>query len=288
MVDLAAKISVSISSFSYPDGTTALRNVTLDVHAGACIGILGANGSGKTTLLKVMDGLLKDYDGKVLLEGRDVRSMSPKEIYRKVGLVFQDPDDQLFANTVWEDVSFGPTNMGCGMEEVSKRVNYALIAVGLKGFEKRRINTLSYGQKKRVCMAGLLAMGHEVLLMDEPLAGLDPLGELQMVEVLRSLNRDSNVTLVIASHNVDLIPLFLQHVHILKEGTIVRSGTPKEVLCEPKELLSYGLRLPYVAELGWKLKYEDDLSLDGLPMTVNEAREAILALIKEKGCEKTT
>jgi len=286
MVGVVPKFSISVSRFKYPNGTVALRDVNFQVPEGGSVGILGANGSGKTTLLKVMDGLLKDYDGMVLLEGRNIREMSPREIYKKVGLVFQDPDDQLFATTVWEDVSFGPINMGFHMDEVKERVRYALSAVGLEGFEQMRINDLSYGQKKRVCMAGLLAMGHEALLMDEPLAGLDPVGELKMVEVLRSLNQSKGVTLVIASHNVDLIPLFLNQIHILKEGTLVVSGTPKEIFKDPQELLSYGLRFPYVTELGWRLKYEDGLPLNGLPITVKEARESILHLIKDMRCEK--
>ena len=165
------RLSVDLLAFEYSDTTVALTDIHLAIGRGEFIGILGANGSGKTTLLKVMDGLMKEYKGMVLLDGADVRKLSPKQIYQKVGLVFQNPDDQLFAPTVFEDVAFGPQNMGFGKDEVARRVAGALHAVDMEGFEKKSIHNLSFGQKKRICIAGLLAMGHEILLLDEPTAG---------------------------------------------------------------------------------------------------------------------
>jgi len=161
------RLSVKINSFKYPDGTKALSDIELNIMKGEFIGILGSNGSGKTTLLKVMDGLMKDFDGEVLLDGEDIKDLSSKKIYKKMGLVFQNPDDQLFATTVFEDVAFGPINMGLGINEVETRVLTALQEVELHGLEKKSIHTLSFGQRKRACIAGLLAMGHEILLLDE-------------------------------------------------------------------------------------------------------------------------
>jgi len=161
-------------SYKYPDGTRALSDISLDIAKGEFIGLLGANGSGKTTLLRAMDKLLKGVEGSVSLCGVDIRTLSPREIYKKVGLVFQNPDDQLFAPTLFEDVAFGPTNMGLASRDVEERVLNALKEVELNGLERKSVHNLSFGQRKRACIAGLLAMGHEILLLDEPTAGLDP------------------------------------------------------------------------------------------------------------------
>ncbi len=275
------RLSVAIDTFAYTDGTQALGDIALEVRKGEFVGILGSNGSGKTTLLKVMDGLMKEYKGMVLLDGADVRKLSPKQIYQKVGLVFQNPDDQLFAPTVFEDVAFGPQNMGFAQEEIVHRVNSALNAVDMDGFAKKSIHNLSFGQKKRICIAGLLAMGHEILLLDEPTAGLDPMGEYKMMNLLTKLNREQGVTVVMATHSVDLVPLFLDRLFILSKGQIVRSGPPAEVFTAPEEMAQVKLRLPHIAELIYRLKNEDGMHFDKLPLTVGEARREIIKAMKD-------
>lgn len=274
------RLAVDIRAFTYPDGTRALADIRLEVGKGEFCGILGSNGSGKTTLLRIMDGLVKEYDGQMLLDGRDVRKLHPREIYRTVGLVFQNPDDQLFAHTVFEDVAFGPRNMGFAEAEVKGRVEESLAAVEMGELAGKNIHALSYGQKKRVCIAGLLAMGHEVLLMDEPTAGLDPMGEYRMMELLTRLNRDQGVTVVMATHSVDLVPLFLHRLHILSRGKIVRSGSPEEVFTAPSELENVKLRLPHIAELIHRLKHEDGLPFRRLPLTIGEARRDIMETLQ--------
>jgi cobalt/nickel transport system ATP-binding protein len=269
------RLSIAIDSFRYPDGTVALSGIRFDVEHGEFTGILGSNGSGKTTLLKAMDGLIKDYEGKVLLDGKDISRLSPREIYRKVGLVFQNPDDQLFAHTVFEDVAFGPRNMGFAEAEVAERVRSALQNVEMEERSAKSIHHLSFGQKKRICIAGLLAMGHEILLLDEPTAGLDPMGEYRMMELLTRLNRENGVTIVMATHSVDLVPLFLHRLHILSRGRIVRGGTPEEVLTAPAEMADVKLRLPHIAELIYRLKHEDRLPFERIPLTIGEARREI-------------
>lgn len=271
---------MDLRTYAYPDGTVALSDIRFQVARGEFCGILGSNGSGKTTLLKIMDGLIREYDGSVLLDGWDVRSLQPKDIYRTVGLVFQNPDDQLFAHTVFEDVAFGPRNMGFAEAEVKARVERALDAVDLAGVAAKRIHHLSYGQKKRACIAGLLAMGHEVLLMDEPTAGLDPMGEYRMMELLTRLNRQEGVTIVMATHSVDLVPLFLHRLHILSRGRIVRGGPPEEVFTAPAEMESVKLRLPHIAELIHRLKHEDGVPFRRTPLTIGEARRDIMELIE--------
>jgi cobalt/nickel transport system ATP-binding protein len=278
----SVRLSVAIDSFRYPDGTTALAEIRFDVQRGEFCGILGANGSGKTTLLKVMDGLIKEYTGRVLLDGDEVARLKPRDIYRKVGLVFQNPDDQLFAHTVFEDVAFGPRNMDFGEDEVQRRVKAALAGVEMADYAGKQINALSYGQKKRACIAGLLAMGHEILLLDEPTAGLDPMGEYRMMEILTRLNREEGVTIVMATHSVDLVPLFLHRLHILSRGRIVRGGAPEEVFTAPAEMENIKLRLPHIAELIYRLKHEDDVPFDRIPLTIGEARREIVEMVRNK------
>lgn len=271
------RISISLDRFCYPDGTTALADIRLDVVRGEFTGILGANGSGKTTLLKVMDGLIRDYSGTVLLDGVDILRLKPRDIYRKVGLVFQNPDDQLFAHTVYEDAAFGPRNMGFSEGEVRQRVEVALEQVEMAEEAGKNIHNLSYGQKKRVCIAGLLAMGHEILLLDEPTAGLDPVGEQRMMGLLSSLNDNHGVTVIMATHSVDLVPLFLHRLHILDHGRVVASGTPEEVFTSPGDLASVRLRLPHVAELFHLARHEDRLPFTGFPLTIGQARQQLMA-----------
>ena len=268
--------SVKNVSYKYPDGTHALSDISLEVKKGEFIGLLGANGSGKTTLLRAMDKLLKGVEGSVYLGGADIRTLSPKEIYKKVGLVFQNPDDQLFAPTLFEDVAFGPTNMGFAPNEVNERVMSALNEVELKGLEKKSVHNLSFGQRKRACIAGLLAMGHEMLLLDEPTAGLDPMGEYRMMKLLQKLNKENGVTIVMATHSVDLVPVFLDRLYILSKGRISRGGTPEEVFNAPEDMANIKLRLPHIAELLYKLKHEDKIHFDRIPLTIGEARREIL------------
>lgn len=272
------RLSAKIDNFCYPDGTTALRDINLEISNGEFCGILGSNGSGKTTLLKLLDGIIKDFNGKILLDGVDLQKLTPRQIYSKVGLVFQNPDDQLFAHSVFEDVAFGPRNMGFSEPEVKQRVGDALQAVEMDDLSGKDIHFLSYGQKKRACIAGLLAMGHEILLMDEPTAGLDPMGEHKMMELLTRLNRESGVTMVMATHSVDLAPLFLNRLHILSKGKVVRSGTPEEVFNSGDDLAQVKLRLPYIAELIRQMKTGDQMPFKRLPLTIGEARREIVEL----------
>lgn len=283
MEDMVNRLAVRIDSFVYLDGTKAMNEINLDIRKGEFAGILGSNGSGKTTLLKIMDGLIKDFQGTVHLDGRDVKKLSPREIFSKVGLIFQSPDEQLFAGSVAEDVAFGPLNMGLKGKEVARRVKEALDDVELSGYEAKSIHNLSYGQKKRVCIAGLLAMGHEIILLDEPTAGLDPMGEYRMMDLLKKLNTEKRVTIVMATHSVDLVPVFLDKLYILSKGSIVRGGTPEEVFSAPDDMADVKLRLPQIAELIYKLKHEDKMAFEKIPLTIGEARREIMRIASGTG-----
>ncbi|MBI5696417.1 MAG: ATP-binding cassette domain-containing protein [Nitrospirae bacterium] len=263
-------------TFSYPDGTKALDSVDFRAGKGEFVGMLASNGSGKTTLLKLLCGMLKPTSGTVELNGRPVGSIPPKEIFRMAGMVFQNPADQLFAATVAEDVAFGPTNMGLPKSEIDGRVAYALEAVGLKGLGSKPTQRLSFGQQKRACIAGLLAMGQELMLLDEPTAGLDPMGEYRIMELLMKLNREKGITMVMSTHNVDMVPLFIDRLYILSKGKVAREGSPAEVFNASSQLKGIKLRLPQIAELIEQMKDEDRVSFDRLPLTIGEARRELV------------
>lgn len=267
-------------TYTYPDGTEAISGINLSVAKAEFTGILGYNGSGKTTLLKIMDGLLKDFQGRVFLDGVDIRGLAPREIYRKMGIVFQNPNDQLFAPTVFEDVAFGPMNMGFTEKEVIERVTDALRSVEMEDYAKKSIHHLSFGQKKRICIAGLLSMGHEILLLDEPTSGLDPFGEYQMMNLLTRLNKEKDVTIVMATHSVDLVPVFLDRLYILSKGRIVRGGTPEVVFTAPEDMNQVKLRMPHVAELIYRLKHEDNIPFKKIPLTIGEARRELIEVFQ--------
>lgn len=263
--------------FNYPDGTKTLQEINFSVKKGEFVGILGANGSGKTTLLKTLNGLLKPTQGNVYLWEESLKTMDKNKIFTRACMVFQDPDDQLFSPTVGQDIAFGPTNMGFSKEEARRRVRDSLSSVGMSEFEDRTIHSLSYGEKKRICLSGALAMGPEVIFLDEPTASLDPMGVSAIMHLLKKLNREG-LTLVMATHSVDLVPLFLDRVVILNKGKIIREGPPQSAFSDPDMVRFAKLRLPQVGHLFEILKKEDKFEIGDLPLTIGEARRRILEL----------
>jgi cobalt/nickel transport system ATP-binding protein len=276
-------IKASGLTFTYPDGTAALSGVDFHVKKGEFVGLLASNGSGKTTLLRLLSRMLKPGSGTIELNGRPLKSIPAKELFRMVGMVFQNPADQLFAATVAEDVAFGPTNMGLPASEVRERVAGALDAVGLAGLSEKPIQRLSFGQQKRACIAGLLAMGQELMLLDEPTAGLDPMGEYRIMELLMELNKKKNITMVMSTHNVDMVPLFIDRLYILSKGAVAREGSPAEVFNTSSQLQGVKLRLPQIAELIEQMKERDSVHFDRLPLTIGEARRELVKRIPGKG-----
>jgi len=168
--------------------------------------------------------------------------------------------------------------MGFKENEIVSRINNALKDVEMDGYARKSIHNLSFGQKKRACIAGLLAMGHEILLLDEPTAGLDPMGEYKMMHLLTKINKEKSVTIVMATHSVDLVPLFLDSLYILSKGRIIRGGIPDDVFTAPEDMSNVKLRLPQIAELIYRLKHEDKLPFDKIPLTIGEARRGIVRL----------
>ncbi len=266
-------IQVRDIQYRYHDGTYALRGVSLDVRKGELLAILGPNGSGKTTLLKHLNGLLKPASGEIILDRQPVARYAPKEVFQKVGMVFQDPNDQLFAPSVWDDVAFGPVNLGLSQDETAHRVDEALSMVGMSSHASKAVDALSFGQKKRVCIAGVLAMRPEVLVLDEPTCGLDPAGVTSIMTLLRELNDKHGITIIMATNTVDLVPVYMDRLAIMYHGGILRVGLPEEVFSNTEEIKYACLELPQIAQLMQVLRDENNLPMENLPLTVGEARK---------------
>ena len=269
--------------YTYPDGTKALENVNFSVEKGENIALLGPNGAGKSTLLHHFNGLLMPTSGKVYVLEKEVTKQTIDEIRQKVGLVFQDPDDQLFARTVSQDIAFGPTNLGLPRNEIEERVKWAIEVTELQGLENKAPQNLSAGQKKRAALAGVLAMKPEVIILDEPMANLDPRTASKILKLLLQLNQELKLTLIIATHDVDLVPLFANQICILNKGQIVLQGQPQEVFSQADVLRSMDLRLPRITHLFEILSKKNSLlTNNNYPLTIGEARREILELLKTK------
>ena len=266
-------------AFSYDGRRPALDGLDLAVAPGEFLGLVGPNGSGKTTLFKVLLRLLEPQAGTVRLGGKELQRFAAAELYQQIGMVFQNPNDQLWAPTVEEDVAFGPRNLGLPPAEVAARVAEALAAADAAHLARRPIHHLSFGEQRRVCVAGVLAMRPSVLLLDEPTAGLDPTCERHMVELLLRLNRQQGITILMATHSVDLLPLVATRLVVLGGGRVLRAGGLAEILGDADLVAAAGLRLPIVSQLFHALKTGDGLPVDRLPLTVGEARLQVMEML---------
>jgi len=266
--------------YSYPDGTVALNGINFKAEKGEMIAILGPNGAGKSTTFLHFNGILKPSNGSVILKGEAIKydNKSLLNVRKTVGIVFQNPDDQLFAPTVEQDVAFGPMNLGLSKEEIEKRVKDSLKAVSMEGFERKPPHHLSGGQKKRIAIAGILAMNPEIIVLDEPTSGLDPMGASQIMKLLYDLNK-KGITIIISTHDVDLVPIYANKVYLLNEGKIIKGGTPREIFSDSETVRSANLRLPRVAHLIELLEKEDKLGIK-MGYTIGEARNNIKEFIK--------
>jgi cobalt transport protein ATP-binding subunit len=272
-------IKTEALSFSYDGFTQALDEINLEVKDGEFLALLGANGCGKTTLLKHLNGLLRPSSGSVFLDDTELRFFKDAEVFRRVGMVFQDPNDQLFGASVGQDVAFGVVNLGLKPDEVNHRVNHALKMVGASGLAGKAIHTLSFGQKRRVAIAGVLAMEPEIILLDEPTSGLDPRGASSIMRLLRKLNQGKGTTMLMATHDVELVPLFADRVAIMSKGRIISEGTPGKVFANTAMIRAVELRLPRVAHLIEILQKKEGISFQRVPLTIGEARRELLRLL---------
>lgn len=272
-------------NYIYHDGTKALNNLNFSVEKGENMAILGPNGAGKSTIIHHFNGLLMPTSGKVFVLGKEVGNDNLDWVRQKVGLVFQDPDDQLFARTVGEDVAFGPINLGLPVEEVKTRVKWALDATEITELEHKGTQNLSTGQKRRASIAGVLAMKPEIIVLDEPMANLDPRTASKVLKLLLQLNKELGITLIIATHDLDMVPLFADKICILNKGQIALEGQPAEVFSKADMIRTMDLRLPRITHLFEILNKENRLLTDtNYPLTIGEARKTIMALVEEKNC----
>ena len=275
-------LEVKNIKYSYTKDYQALKGVSLKVEEGEMVALLGKNGAGKSTLFLHLNGIYEPDEGKVFIDGEELKydKKSLLKFRQKVGIVFQNPDDQIFAPTVEEDVAFGPLNLKLPMEEVQKRVTESLARVGMSGFEKKAPHHLSGGQKKRVAIAGILAMKPEIMVLDEPTAGLDPQGVRGLSKLLKELN-DEGITIIISTHEVDLVPNYAKKVFVLVDGLLIAEGTPKEIFAQPEILDQANLEVPIVTELFQDLEKEGFDMNNDYPLTIDEAKEKFLELLNK-------
>jgi energy-coupling factor transport system ATP-binding protein len=272
--------------FSYLEDTpmsqAALRNVTLEIEDGEFVGLIGPTGSGKSTLIQHFNGLLKPNSGKVYVDGVDLtlKDTQLRLIRQKVGMVFQYPEHQLFGETVLEDVGFGPRNGGLSEQHVIQRVQEALAYVGLdyEAIKDQSPFELSGGQKRRVAIAGVLAMRPSVLILDEPTAGLDPEGREEILDEIKQLHDEGEITVVLVTHSMEDVARFAHRLMVMEEGTIALDGTPLEVFGQAAKLKEMGLGVPEITELMYQLKAHG-LEVKTDILTVGEAEEEIIRVM---------
>jgi cobalt/nickel transport system ATP-binding protein len=267
--------------FSYEKGKEILKNINIKIEKGSFIGLLGSNGCGKTTLIQIFNGLLHPDKGQVLLNGIDIKKLKDREIFSEVGLVFQNPDDQLFSFTVYEDVAYGVVNLGIKGDELKKRVEDALKLMDIYELKNNEIHKLSFGQKKRVAIAGVLAMKPQVIALDEPTAGLDPMTSVSLMKSLKRIQENEQVTIIIATHEVDIVPLNCNYVYVLNQGRVLLEGMPEEVFENKKVLRECNLRLPRIGHLIEILNEKDNLPITASTMTISGARKAIKEFVSK-------
>lgn len=260
----------------------ALKNINLKIEDGEFIGIIGHTGSGKSTLIQHMNGLMKATSGGIYYNGQDIydEDFSMKELRSKVGLVFQYPEHQLFETTIFADVCFGPKNLGLDKKTVELRAYEALRSVGFpEELYYQPPFDLSGGQKRRVSIAGVLAMKPEVLILDEPTAGLDPAGRDEILDLIAKMHRELGITVILVSHSMEDVAKYVDRIIVMNQGEVLYDGVPKDVFSQYKTLEQVGLAAPQVTYLMHELR-EKGLPVDLKATTVEEARDSILRALR--------
>ena len=264
-------------SFSYDKSVNAVNGVSLSVNEGEYVAIIGHNGSGKSTLAKLFNGLFKPDQGNVIVDGFSVLEKKDTfEIRKRVGVVFQNPDNQLVASIVEDDVAFGPENLGIPREEIKQRIDFALSAVGMEKFRRSSPTRLSGGQKQRIAIAGVLALKPKILILDESTAMLDPQGRKEVLEVVRKLNKEQKVTVITITHYMEEV-VEADTVYVMNDGEIAMQGTPTEIFKQKEKLESFGLDLPVATQIAKKL-IERGVAIKSDILTEKQLAEELCAL----------
>lgn len=265
-------------NFSYMDGTKALKELSMKIPEGKKIAVIGNNGSGKTTLFLHFNGIHRPQSGNIFYRDKKMSYSSGeiKNIRKNVGIVFQDPDNQLFSGSVYQDISYGPVNLGWDEKEIRIKIEEVMNQTGTFDLKDKPTHFLSYGQKKRVAIAGVLAMNPEVMILDEPTAGLDPVFTSQIMELLNDLNK-KGTTVIISSHNMDEVFSWADYVFVLSQGEIISEGKPEELFRDAEVLKKANLKKPWVLDMYDYLLNKGLATVgDNIPRT----REELLNLIK--------
>lgn len=270
------QLSTENLSFTYLDGTQALKNINIEIEKGEKVAIIGPNGAGKSTLFSHFNGLTEPTSGCVKIEDKPISFEKDEllKVRQKVGIVFQDPNDQLFAPTVKEDIAFGPMNLGLSYDEVEKRVEDALKMVGMENYEDKTPHHLSGGQQKRIAIAGIIAMKPELMILDEPTAGLDPDGVEKVLNIMNQLNEEG-MTLIISSHDIDMISKYADKIFVLYNGEIIESGNKNKIFSDMELLKKAHLRTPITTEILYNLK-ESGLNVNTEKISVKDTCAEII------------
>lgn len=270
-------IEVKNVGFSYDNKSKAVNDMSFSVEKGEYVAIIGHNGSGKSTLAKLLNGLLVPTEGDISVNGFSVLDKkSLYEIRKRVGFVFQNPDNQTVASIVEDDIAFGPENLGIKREEIAERIEFALKSVGMQNFRKATPSRLSGGQKQRVAIAGVLALRPEVIVLDEATAMLDPEGRKEVLSVIKKLNEEDSVTVIAITHYMEEV-INADKVFVVNNGEIVMSGTPERIFSQGEKLKNYGLEVPLACYIAQKLK-ERGLNIPENLLTESELGEALCKL----------
>ena len=269
-----------------PYETRALDDVSLTIHDGEFVGLIGHTGSGKSTLVQHLNGLILPTSGQITVDGMDLaeKGTDRRAIRRRVGLVFQYPENQLFEETVAKDIAFGPKNLGLGEEEIDRRVRTAMrrVALDYDKLAQRSVFELSGGQMRRVAIAGVLAMEPQTLVLDEPCAGLDPRGREEILGLISDLHRESGATIVMVSHSMDDVAALAERVIVMNHGKVAMDGTPREIFSRGEELRAIGLDVPQAVELAQKLREKGFDVPEGI-YKIEEVRAAVEAIVGKGG-----
>lgn len=287
-------IEIENLSHTYMKGTpmehVALKGANLYAEEGECIAIIGHTGSGKSTLIQHFNGLMRPESGKVIIDGEDLskKKVDLKTLRQKVGLVFQNPEDQIFEKIIGDDIAYGPFKLGLPLKEVRERVKWAMDVVGLdfEEMKDRQTFALSGGQKRKVALAGILALKPKILVLDEPTAGLDPRSRKELLDKIKRLNKEEKLTVVFVSHNMEEVAMLADRVYVMAGGTDVLTGTPKEIFTDKEKLQNHQIGTPETVQVLYKLT-DLGYQVNTEAFSVTEAAEEIMKVLagKKEGSE---
>lgn len=269
-------------SYGYDPAKNALSNVNIAIKRGCITAVLGGNGAGKSTLFLNLNGVLTPDSGEVFFNGKKVvyNADGVRELRKRVGIVFQDPNDQLFSASVRDDIAFGALNMGIPEDETTKMVEETASEAGVYELLDSPTHALSFGQKKRVAIAGVLIMKPEVIILDEPTAGLDPSGVSSILKLLLRIMESTGITVVISTHDIDIVPLYCDYAYVLDRGEVALEGIPEDLFANAADFRAHSLRIPRIAHLMEILRNRDNIGINTTASTISRARSAIKDLLE--------